>query len=157
MCGSNKRSAQPSSPWIIARGWHRVPQQPRSLAGSASSPEKAARALWERGMCRDVVSRASSATSPGEGGGGMEPHRPLSLSRAVIPVPPYAAPSLSCECSHGCGNRAPPCWEVQSGIGSRELWQSKMWQSCSLWNNPFGRDELAHIDFHNISQFREHP
>lgn len=87
----------------------------------------------------------------------MEPHSPLALSRAVIPVPPCAAPSLSCGCFHGCGNRAPLCWELQSAVGSRELWQSKMWQSCSLWNNPFGRDELAHIDFHNISEFREHP
>lgn len=86
----------------------------------------------------------------------MEPHRPLVLRRIVIPVPPYAAPFLSCGCFHECGNRTLLCWELQAGIGSRELWQSKMWQSCSLWNNPFGRDELAHIDFH-VSQFQEHP
>lgn len=42
-------------------------------------------------------------------------------------------------------------------LGSRELGRSKMWCSRSLWDNPFGRDELAQGDFYSISEFPERP
>lgn len=144
-----------------------------NCSGLARGPTAASEPRGERGFSRESsqsssgkrdvqgcseASRASSATSlGGEGGGRMESHRPLVLRRTMIPVPPCTAPSRSCGCFHGCGNRTPLCWELQSGVRSGELWQSKMWQSCSLWNNLFGRDELAHIDVHSISQFLEHP
>lgn len=79
----------------------------------------------------------------------MASHRPFVLSRTVIPVPPHAAPSLSCGCSHGCGNRIRCAGSCSLPRG--ELCQSQLWQSCSLWSNPCGRDELAHIGFHNFS------